>query len=69
MSMSRTTMGLDPGLSDYLLVITALQGLQRSQINLLQAQRQMLSYRVQLCRALGGAWTSELDPPESGGSR
>ena len=57
------------GLSDYLLVITALQGLQRSQINLLQAQRQMLSYRVQLCRALGGAWTSELDPPESGGSR
>ncbi len=50
------------GLIDYLPVLTALQALQRSQLAVLQARRQLLSYRVQLCRALGGSWTRELEP-------
>ena len=54
------------GLSDYLPVLAALQsfqGVERSQI---VAERQLLSFRVQLYRALGGAWTLELEPrPQS----
>lgn len=53
------------GLTDFLPVLTGLQTLQQSQIALLSARRQLLSYRVQLHRALGGAWTSELPSPSS----
>lgn len=52
------------GLSEYLPVLTALrevQGLERSQI---AARRQLLSFRVQLHRALGGTWMQDLEPPE-----
>jgi NodT family efflux transporter outer membrane factor (OMF) lipoprotein len=52
------------GLVDYLPVLAALQGLQRAELNLLLARRQLLSYRIQLCRALGGGWTQELVAPE-----
>lgn len=52
------------GAADYLRVLTALQGLQNAQQNLLDARRQQFSYRLQLCRALGGSWTRKLDPPE-----
>jgi multidrug efflux system outer membrane protein len=48
------------GLSDYLPVLTALQAHQETESNLLTAQKQLVSYRIQLCRALGGTWTSEL---------
>ncbi len=50
------------GLSDYLRVLSSLQALQQTEIALLQAQRQMFSFRVQLCRALGGSWTRKLSP-------
>ena len=51
------------GLSDFLSVLTALRSQQQTELNLLDAQRQLLSYRVQLCRALGGTWTVDLRPP------
>ena len=52
------------GLVDYLPVLTSLQGKQRTELSLLQARRQLLSIRVQLCRALGGTWTRSLKEPE-----
>ena len=55
------------GLIDYLPVLTALQSQQRAQVGIIVAKRQLLSYRVQLCRALGGTWTQELAVPERGG--
>jgi NodT family efflux transporter outer membrane factor (OMF) lipoprotein len=51
-------------LDGYLQVLTSLSAVQQSEQALLQAQRQLLSYRVQLHRALGGAWPSELGMPE-----
>lgn len=51
------------GLVDFLRVLTALQNKQRLEVQLLGARRQLLSYRVQLCRALGGTWTRKLKAP------
>lgn len=48
------------GLSEYLPVLTALRDVQTLERAEIQARRQLLSYRVQLCRALGGTWMSEL---------
>ena len=45
------------GLSDYLPVLTALTALQADEQSYLTAKRQLLSYRVQLHRALGGDWS------------
>lgn len=55
------------GLIDYLPVLTSLQALQRAELGLLQARRQLISYRIQLCRALGGTWTQSLSAPERQG--
>lgn len=52
----------EEGLTDYLPVLGALQGVQRAELSLLSARRQRLSYRVQLHRALGGTWTRDLSP-------
>jgi outer membrane protein, multidrug efflux system len=54
------------GLIDYLPVLTALQTQQQVQLSLLQAHRQLISYRIQLCRALGGTWTQNLAAPARG---
>ncbi len=51
------------GLSDYLPVLTALGATQRTEQSILTARRQLLSQRVQLARALGGAWTAQLEAP------
>jgi NodT family efflux transporter outer membrane factor (OMF) lipoprotein len=51
------------GAADYLRVLTALQSLQRIQQDRLDARRQLLSHRIQLCRALGGAPTASDPPP------
>jgi multidrug efflux system outer membrane protein len=48
------------GLSEYLPVLTALRDVQALERAEIQARRQLLSYRVQLCRALGGAWMAAL---------
>ncbi len=53
------------GASNYLRVLDALQSLQSLEQQILDARRQQLSNRVQLCRALGGRWTRELETPES----
>jgi outer membrane protein TolC len=47
----------EQGLSDYLPVLTALASLTNFERAALQAQRVLLSYRVQLYHALGGAWS------------
>jgi outer membrane protein TolC len=53
------------GVTDFLPVLSALQFLQLSEQNLLSARRQLLSYRIQLCRALGGTWTAQLEGKKS----
>lgn len=52
------------GLSDFLPVLTALATRQISELQLVAARRQLVSYRVQLYRALGGAWPEEFGEPE-----
>ncbi len=51
------------GLSDYLPVLAALESLQTVERSQITAERQLLSYRVQLYRALGGTWTLALESP------
>jgi len=53
------------GLSDFLPVLTALATRQISELQLVSARRQLVSYRVQLYRALGGAWPEEFGEPEN----
>ena len=55
------------GQADYLTVLTTLQAAQQLDLAELSARRQLLVYRVQLYRALGGAWTLELEPPPEEG--
>ncbi len=52
------------GLSDFLPVLTALATRQISELQLVSARRRLVSYRVQLYRALGGAWPEEFGEPE-----
>ncbi len=52
------------GLSDFLPVLTALATRQVTELQLVSARRQLVSYRVQLYRALGGAWPEEFGEPE-----
>lgn len=51
------------GVTDFLRVLTSLQSVQRIERSLLDSHRQLLSNRVQLCRAVGGEWTRELSVP------
>lgn len=51
------------GIDSFLPVLTSLTSLHRGELSLLSARRQLVSYRIQLCRALGGTWTSELAKP------
>ncbi|UCD28032.1 MAG: efflux transporter outer membrane subunit [Planctomycetota bacterium] len=51
------------GLSDYLPVLTSLEGTQFLTRNLITARRDLLIFRVNLYRALGGIWTNDLEPP------
>ncbi|NIO19862.1 MAG: TolC family protein, partial [Candidatus Aenigmarchaeota archaeon] len=48
------------GLTDYLPVLTAQQRFYDSKSTLLTAKRQFISDRIQLVRALGGKWVSEV---------
>lgn len=51
------------GLSDFLPVLTSLQAQQATQLQLLASQRLLVSRRIQLHRALGGAWADALEAP------
>jgi outer membrane protein TolC len=53
------------GVTDFLQVLTALQAQQRVEQTRLAGERQLLSYRVGLHRALGGTWTRALAAPVS----
>jgi len=52
------------GMSSFLPVLSASVALQQLQQGSLASQRQQLSYRVQLCRALGGSWTQNIETPD-----
>ena len=51
------------GLIEYLPVLVALTGLQNLERQHVEAQYNLLRYRVDLYRALGGSWTGELETP------
>ena len=53
------------GLNDYLPVLTQLLTVQGLERDLIRAQAELLSTRIQLHRALGGTWTDELIPPQA----
>ena len=55
------------GLSDFLPVLTALQTRQLAELQLVASRRQLVSYRVQLYRALGGRWPEEFGEPKERG--
>ncbi len=50
------------GLSDYLPVLTQLLSLQNLERDMIQRQTELLVYRINLYRALGGTWTDSLVP-------
>lgn len=52
------------GIGSYLSTLTALRSLQGAQQTLLNARRQLLSQRVQVYRAMGSRWTTQLTPPQ-----
>ena len=52
------------GLSDFLPVLTALATKQVAELELVASRRQLVSYRVQLHRALGGSWPEEFRESE-----
>ncbi len=51
------------GLSDFLPVLTALATRQLAELELVNSRRQLVSYRVQLYRALGGSWPDDFGDP------
>jgi NodT family efflux transporter outer membrane factor (OMF) lipoprotein len=53
------------GLNDYLPVLTQLLTVQGLERDLIRAQANLLSTRIQLHRALGGTWMDELMPPQA----
>lgn len=55
------------GLSELLPVLTAMQSKQRAELAHVNGQRQLLSFRVQLHRALGGGWLTALREPAARG--
>ena len=52
------------GLGDYLPVLTALRAQQQVELLQLREKKRLLEHRIQLYRALGGSWMSELEPAD-----
>ena len=50
-------------LNDYLPVLAALESTQFLTRNLVAARRELLIFRINLYRALGGTWTQKLNAP------
>jgi NodT family efflux transporter outer membrane factor (OMF) lipoprotein len=63
-SLEQATQRYQKGLTDYLPVLTALERTQLLARDLVSARRELLVFRINLYRALGGSWTQELYPPE-----
>lgn len=49
------------GTTDYLTVLNSLQALQRLELEVIQQQRALVQYRMNLYLALGGQWTSQIE--------
>jgi len=62
-TLSEASARYQKGLSDYLPVLISLQRTQLLTRNSITAHRDLLIFRVNLYRALGGTWTDELEPP------
>lgn len=62
-SLREASQRYQKGLNDYLPVLTALASTHALARNLVTARRDLLIFRVNLYRALGGTWTQELEPP------
>lgn len=60
-SRSRYATGLTP----YLTVLTILQTVQRTERLYLAAQKELISFRINLYKSLGGAWTQDLQVDEN----
>jgi NodT family efflux transporter outer membrane factor (OMF) lipoprotein len=56
------------GIGSYIATLTALRSLQQAEQSLLTTERQLLSARVQVYRALGSRWTGDLAPPVKDGA-
>jgi len=54
------------GLGDYLPVLTSLEALQQLELLQLREKKRLLEHRIQLYRALGGSWMSQLQPADPG---
>ena len=52
------------GLNDYLPVLTQLISVQNLELDLVDRQKDILTARISLYRAIGGTWSSSLDPPD-----
>jgi outer membrane protein TolC len=65
-TLERSVFRYGRGSSDYLPVVTALLSTQNIERAELSARKQLLSYRIQLHRALGGDWAENLRPPVAG---
>lgn len=63
MALERARLQFAGGVSDYQRVISTLVSLQTLQSSMLDAQRQLISHRITLYRALGGTWTQDLEAP------
>ncbi len=61
-TLEQTRLRYSQGITDYLPVLTALQGLQQVQRELLRQRRVLVSLRIRLFRAVGGE-TRERDAP------
>lgn len=57
---ARARYGAGAGGQSFLQILTALSSSQQIEQTLLSARLQALSYRIGLCRALGGTWTRDL---------
>ncbi len=62
-SLREASQRYQKGLNDYLPVLTALASTHALARSLVTARRDLLTFRVNLYRALGGTWTQELEPP------
>ncbi len=62
---ARQRYGMGIGDQSFLQILQALSTTQQIQQSMVQAHQQALSYRIALCRALGGSWSRELHPKNS----
>ena len=53
------------GVGNFLTVLTEIQAVQRAERSLIAARSGLVGNRIELYRALGGDWTTQLEPPQT----